>query len=389
MRILVDIRHLGQPHPSGVGEYTIELLRALFEMDKNNAYVLLSSGRQGAKSHATNAVTRMTTHHSKVQHIHIPIANKILNLKLLSGRIPSINTLAGGSYHLLFLPNLNITRIPANLPTVLTVHDLSWKFFPQFFSRRMLAWHAATKPEQLITRADRILTPSESTKRDIQSLYQKPDAQITVVPHGHAPHFSAHIQPQDHGVRSKYKLPKRFALFMGTLEPRKNIPMIIEGLEEYRARTGDDLHLVLAGKWGWRSGDIRLSLREARRKTWIHHLGYVEDQDRPALYRSASVFLWPSIYEGFGLPVLESMASGTPVITSHTSSLPELTESAAILIDPYNAHDLSDALGQLLSSEALRIRLSEAGIRRASAFTWNAAATRTLEAFTRATNPSS
>jgi glycosyltransferase involved in cell wall biosynthesis len=130
-------------------------------------------------------------------------------------------------------------------------------------------------------------------------------------------------------------------------------------------------------------------MQEPARKSWIHHLGYVEEQHRPALYRAARVFVWPSIYEGFGLPVLEAMNAGTPVITSHTSSLPEITGEHALLIDPYNANDLTQSLIQLFSSKSLQSQLSHGGAQQASVYTWQRAAERTLEAFSRATNPKS
>lgn len=387
MRILVDIRHLGQAKPSGVGEYTKELLRALFEIDQQNAYVLFSSGSAQAKANAKRTVQEITSNHPKVQHTHLDIPNKLLNLRTLFGRAPSINQLAGGPYHLLFLPNLNITNIPPNLPTVLTIHDLSWKIFPEFFSRRMLAWHRATKPHLLAARAAHILTPSKSTAQDVEQLFEKPRDEITAIPHGISSAFSPRPKPQDHGVRSTYSLPKRFAFFMGTLEPRKNISTIIDGMEEYRTKTGDDLPLILAGKWGWRSSELRVRIKRPDYRSWIRHLGYVPETHRPALYRQAEVFLWPSFYEGFGLPVLEAMASGTPVITSATSSLPELTQSAAIQVDPYNQRDLAKALEHLFQSTELATHLSDLGVAQAKNFDWHTTATLTLQCFEKTAKP--
>jgi len=378
MRILVDIRHLTSPKPSGVGEYTKNILRALFALDTKNAYVLLSTGSTRAEEYARQAVQDMAGKSRKVQHVHVRIPNKLLNLRTILGVAPSIQELAGGDYHVLFLPNLAITNIPKNLPTILTIHDLSWKIFPHFFSRKMLAWHKATKPDHLVALAKKIITPSLSTKQDVERMFQKIGADVALIHHGIDAIFTKDMQPQDHGVRSKYRLPKRFALFMGTLEPRKNVLTLIDGMEAYRKRSGDDIHLVLAGKWGWKPLALTRRILDHNMHRWIHHLGYVPTKDRPALYRAARVFVWPSFYEGFGLPVLESMACGTPVITSYTSSIPEITGNAAVHIDPFNHLDISTALEQLFDSKNLQTRLHVRGLERAKQFSWTQAAQKTL-----------
>lgn len=378
MRILVDIRHLTHPQLSGVGEYTVNILRALFRLDKTNEYVLLSTGRNRVLPLSKGELEGVG---GQVKHIHVPVPNKLLNLSLLTTGRPLLDTLAPGPFDLLFLPNLNIVRTTPGLPTVLTVHDLSWKFFPEFFSPKMRAWHNGVDAPRLVAHATHVITPSDATKQDVIRVFNKDAGHITAVPHGVDPMFSAAPDVRDHGVRSRHKLPKRFALFVGTLEPRKNLLAVIDGIAEYRDRTGDPLHLVLAGGWGWNTNDLRKRLDDKQTKGWVHHLGYVPSADRPAIYRAARVFVWPSIYEGFGLPVLEAMASGIPVITSHTSSMPELAGDAAILIDPYNARDLTAALEQLFRSTALEQRMRSRGMERAKSFSWEKAATETLSVF--------
>lgn len=378
MRILVDARHLSDPQRTGVGEYTVELLRALFGIDSENAYELLSTGMRRPDQPTT----------------HVAVPNKLLKATTYFARRPFFDRLATAPPDLLFLPNLNFTSIPPGLPYVLTIHDLSWKIFPEFFSHKMRLWHAMSRPGELIGNAAAIIVPSQSTKEDVVRFFQKPPDQVHVIPHGTDPMFRPDFQPQDHGARSRHKLPKRFALFVGTLEPRKNIVALVDAVDAYRRETGDDLHLVLAGGWGWKSGEIRkrieftATLVASRRdgtkvpvNSWIHVLGYVPREDLPALYRAAAVFAWPSVYEGFGLPVLEAMASGTPVITSHTSSLPELTRGAAILVNPYRTDEITLALRELLSSSALQERLRRAGIERAKDFSWDKAARETLRVF--------
>ena len=384
MRILVDIRHLNQQQQSGVGEYTQQLLRALFGIDKKNEYILLSSGLINSRYPSVASLLqddRKTSQDNKVTFIHINQPNKLLNLRTLFLQHPTINWQVRDPIDLIFLPNLNITSLPNDIPTVLTIHDLSWHLFPEFYSGKMRLWHRATRPNELINSAAHILTPSTSTKQDVMSVFRKPEEKISVVPHGIDPIFSPKMEARDHGVRSRLKLPKNFALFVGTLEPRKNLLGLLDGIKQYRNKYHDDLSLVLVGKWGWKSTQLRHRLWKKDVNSWVHHLGYVPNEDRPALYRSASVLTWPSIYEGFGLPVLEAMASGTPVITSNTSSLPELTQDSAILVDPYNPNDISEALRGLLNSKPLQQRLKEKGLLRTSDFSWQKTAKQTLEIF--------
>ncbi len=365
MRILVDIRHLAQKEPSGVGQYTTELLRTLFEIDQKNEYILFSSGR---------VKPDLST-------VHLSTPNKLLNLRSLVLQSPTINWHVKEQVDLIWLPNLNITTLPQDIPVVLTLHDLSWCHFPEFYSYKMQLWHKATQPEKLVARANRILVPSQATAEDVTRIFHKSPEQISSIPHGVSPSFTPKQQARDHGVRSRLHLPKRFALFVGTIEPRKNVLALIEAVKEYRTLTRDDLHLVLVGKWGWRSHDVRRRLWKNDTHGWIHQLGYVSDEDRSALYRSAEVFTWPSLYEGFGLPVLEAMASGTPVITSNTSSLPELTADSAILVDPYNSHDIADALKGVLGSQPLQDQLIKKGLDRAKTYSWEVTAKHTMEAF--------
>ena len=375
MRILVDIRHLG-PKQSGVGEYTTQLLRALFEIDHENEYVLFSSGTQKPPEEIF-----ALTQNKRWTHLHLPTPNKLLNLRTLFLKHPTINWRVREPIDLIFLPNLNITALPNDIPTVLTIHDLSWHFYPEFYSRKMQLWHKVAKPAQLIAQARTIITPSTSTKQDVHAVFGKDENQIVSIAHGVDTAFHAKMEARDHGVRSHLKLPKQFALYVGTIEPRKNLLGLVEGIKQYRDRTHQDLHLVLAGKWGWRSHDLRRRLWKRDVSGWIHQTGYLSKEDLGALYRSAAIFTWPSLYEGFGLPVLEAMRSGTPVLTSHTSSLPEITNGAAVLIDPYNTTDISEALRGILGSNTLQKQMRDRGIARANEFSWTVTAQKTLEVF--------
>ena len=383
MRILVDCRHLHEKSVSGVGEYTIQLLHALFKFSNEHQFVLLTTGKTkpdllGLFRERSSSTF---TFPSFVTHRHISISNKLLNLKFLFLKSPSINWLVPDEIDLIFMPNLNITILPKDIPTILTIHDLSWKFFPEFYSWKMRLWHRVIRVEKLIEASRTIITPSESTKRDVERVFRKSSDDVIAIPHGVDSTFHPNMEARDHGVRSKLKLPKRFALFVGTIEPRKNVLSIIEGMKLYREKTHDDLPLFLVGKWGWKSHAIRRRMWRRDVCDWVHTLDYVNAIDRPTIYRSASVLVWPSFYEGFGLPVLEAMACGLPVITSQTSSMPELTGTAAVHVDPFNAQDIADAIRGVMQSKPLQEQLHCTGIERAKKFAWTETAKEYLRQF--------
>ncbi|TAK04089.1 glycosyltransferase family 1 protein [Patescibacteria group bacterium] len=389
MRVLVGARDLSVRSPSGVGTYATEVLRRMFPLAPSDRFTLLTTGMHAPDlTHALSSERRGVAcylplgkgEHEGVVHVHRRVPNKLLNASvILTGR-PTIDRLARGTFDRLFLPNLDIVSVPRSLPHVLTIHDLSWRLFPEWYSWKMRAWHAACRPERLIGNAATVLVPSNATADDLSACFPGVAGRIKVIPHGVADAFSPHSDPSDHGWRSKLGVPGRFLLFVGTLEPRKNVVALVDAVAAYRKRAGDDIALVLAGRWGWNAGALRRRLSRPDAQGWVRLLGYVPTQARPALYRAAEALVWPSHYEGFGLPVLEAMASGTPVITSLSSGVAETAGDAAILVDPLLTDDLTDAIGQLLGSSALRARLRDAGLRRTSGFGWEQAARLTLEA---------
>jgi len=377
MRILVDARHLSHKPLSGVGEYTKQLLGTLFAQAQSHEFVLFTSGKK--KVNLETFFTESQCNSCRHQHNNTP--NKLLKLKTLLQKTPSIDHLANTSADLVFLPNLNYTILPQFVPSVLTAHDLSWHLFPHFYSQRMRFWHTFLRPRTLIKRVTHLIVPSENTKHDLVKIFNKSQRAISVVPHGVPRNFFPESIPHDLYVKQHHQLPKRFVLFMGTLEPRKNILSIINAVATYRKQTRDDIHLVLAGGWGWNNRELKKRLKAHDAQGFVHTLGYINADDRASLYRLATLSIWPSLYEGFGLPVLESMACGTPVITSRTSSLPEVVGNAALMVDPYQPQDLAAILKEALQSPGLLVELREKGLERASQFSWEKAAKQTLKVF--------
>ncbi len=279
---------------------------------------------------------------------------------------------------------LHVTyTLPPALPCrgVVSVHDISYTFFPEAFSPRDRLVLGLAVPLSL-RRAERVITPSESGRRDIIRRYRVPEWKIAVIPLAAEPHFAPVRDPAELArVRARYRLPARYVLAVGNLQPRKNLGRLIAAFAALRAARRTDVGLVLVGKALWRESDIFTAVRAHGLERAVVATGYVPDADLPALYSAAEVFAYPSLYEGFGLPPVEAMACGTPVLTSATSSLPEVVGDAALTVDPRDVRAIAAGLEALLGDADLRVRLAGAGRARAIRFTWEETARRTLAVY--------
>lgn len=279
-------------------------------------------------------------------------------------------------------------RLPLaqSIPRVLVLHDLSFLRFPEFFSFRKRHWHWLMDPVSQARAADMVIAVSESTKRDAQELCGIPEYRIEVVYHGIAHTRFTPLEKSDAqvvAVQKKYRLPERFILFLGTLEPRKNIVGLVKAfglllefqIQDSRFRIPS---LVLAGPRGWNNAEIFQAISRSKARQYIHYIGFVPEEDKPALYNLAELFVYPSFFEGFGLPPLEAMACGVPVITSRNSSLPEVVGEGALMVDPHNVAELADAMALLLREEAVRAHFRKKGIAQAKKFSWGKTADETM-----------
>ncbi len=263
-------------------------------------------------------------------------------------------------------------------PVVQTVHDLCFMRRPEWFPAAKSLYYrlfiSGTAP-----RADLVLADSQATAEDVRQLLGVPESRIRVVPLGVSPRFSPADTAVKAVVRTKYGLPEKFFLFVGTVEPRKNLPRVVQAWD--RATGPGFPALVIAGRDGWKTMPTKDAFREARYSSGIIRLRHVEEGDLPALMSAATVFVWPSLMEGFGLPVLEAMACGTPVITSSTSSMPEVAGKAALCVNPESVGEIAEAMTGLVEDEQLRENLSMAGRARAAQFTWANTAKMTAAAY--------
>jgi len=267
------------------------------------------------------------------------------------------------------------------VPTVLTVHDLIFRHLPEHH-KALNRWYLNATMPLYCRRADHIIAVSEATRHDLVRAYDISPAKVTVIPEAADPRFVPQAPERCAAVRAKYSLPERFLLYLGTIEPRKNLTRLLHAWEPLYA-VGEAPPVVIGGKRGWLADDFFTALEASPAREAIVLTGYVDEADLPALYAAAEAFVFPSLYEGFGLPPLEAMACGTPVLCSDRSSLPEVVGEAALLFDPSDEGAIAAALRSVAKDAGLRTDLRERGLRRAAQFSWDRAARETLAVYKR------
>ena len=285
-------------------------------------------------------------------------------------------------FDLVFSPGLyGPPRLPAGVKGVMVVHDLVRYLFPHFFVFNLMqkALDRWAYP-RMLRNYHHLITVSESTKRDLIRLFQVPPDKITVTYHGADREFRPADDPEGSAeFLQKYNLPSPFILFLGTLEPRKNLTTLIRALALIKEEMPHSL--VLVGQKGWLWEEIFEAVTKQGLQDRVHWTGYIPDEDRVLFYQAADFLVYPSWYEGFGMPLLEAMQSGCPVIASRVSALPEVVGDAGLLIDPGNPEALSRAMLRLIAEPGLKAKLREAGLTRARRFSWEDSARKTLEVF--------
>jgi glycosyltransferase involved in cell wall biosynthesis len=270
--------------------------------------------------------------------------------------------------------------VTASTPCVVTIHDMSLRLYPWCHPLRRIV---INRPLQLVSihRADAIVTVSHSTRRDLLRLHRVPPDRVCVV---HEAASRAFRPVRDAttlaALRARLDLPERFVLYVGTVEPRKNLGRLVDAFAAARVR-GVPHHLVCVGPYGWRSRGLADRIARLGITPYVHFLGYQPFETLPALYSLSEFFVFPSLYEGFGLPVVEAMSCGTPVLTSSSSSMVEIVADAAITVDPLDTDALVAAITQLAADPALRARLAATGSSRAAAFSWTQAARDMLQVY--------
>jgi glycosyltransferase involved in cell wall biosynthesis len=271
-------------------------------------------------------------------------------------------------------------------PTVVTIHDLSLLLYPETH-REDLVLRARRRLPTMTRLAAHVITDSESVKREITEHLGIPAQKITAVPLAPRRAFQRMDPQEAKTALQRLGIEEQFILFVGTVEPRKNLITLIRAFDALMRETDLRPQLVIAGQKGWLTDELYASVDHSALKDRVLFTGYVSDTDLRALYSSCQASVYPSLYEGFGLPPLEAMACGAPVITSRIPVIMETSEGAAVLIDPVSTSELTAALAELLSSSSKRRELREAGLRRAGQYTWEITARRTFEVYQRVLDP--
>jgi glycosyltransferase involved in cell wall biosynthesis len=265
-------------------------------------------------------------------------------------------------------------------PTVVTVYDLSFLRFPHLFNRGNRAYLGTFTPPSL-RRADRVITISESTRRDVIELCGVAPERVTTILLAADERFRPAPPDETVAFRERKGLPDRFVLYLGTLEPRKNVEVLVRAYAALRQRGSVEHALVLAGARGWQFEPIFRLVQELDLEEHVRFPGFVPFEEQALWYSSAAVFAFPSLYEGFGLPLLEAMTCGTPVVASDTSSLPEVVGDAGLLVDPCDVDGLASALQAVLEDESQRAALARAGLARSRQFSWQKMAAETVRIY--------
>jgi glycosyltransferase involved in cell wall biosynthesis len=261
--------------------------------------------------------------------------------------------------------------------------------FPQYLPNRLALAYATQSIRIAARRATRVLTVSESSKRDILKFVNIPPEKIDVIHNAYDDRFSMEPREEDVSrVRERYQLHDEFVLYAGNVKPHKNLGRVIEAFHHVHKRGLDHLRLVLIGDDISKYAALRRAVHQHQLHKYVRFLGYLSEQTLAVMYRLASVFVFPSLYEGFGLPPLEAMASGTPVVTSNVSSMPEVAGDAALLVDPYDPAAIADAIFNVLTDASLREDLRRRGIARAHQFSWEASVRRVREIYGEVTSGS-
>ncbi|MBC7235348.1 MAG: glycosyltransferase family 4 protein, partial [Chloroflexi bacterium] len=355
---------------AGIGRYTRGLVRAITRLDMGNRYLLLSAS--GGLRAERWAELRRETWPANVRWRHLPLTDRHLAILWQRLRLPIAIEWITGPLDLFHSPDFSLPPV-CRAKTVLTVHDLSFMRCPGCFPAPLLAYLMRAVPRS-VRRANMVLADSQSTRDDLMELLLVPQERVAVLYPGVEPHFSAQKSAQDDLILARYGIRWPYILGLGTLQPRKNFVRLIEAFGRLRQERPVPHRLVIGGERGWLYQEIDETIARLKLNNRVHLIGFVADEDLPALYRGAAVLAFPSLYEGFGLPVLEAMACGTPVVTSTTSSLPEVAGEAALLVPPKDVEALADALWRLLDDGALRNDLRAKGFEQAKRFTWERAA---------------
>ncbi len=361
MRVAIDVRKL---HDFGIGTYVRNLVQWLSRLDRESEFVLFCQREDCDQIESLGPnftpVPDRSANYSLREQVTVPFG------------------LARVRPDLFHAPHY---VLPALTPcrSLVTIHDCIHLMFPQYLPGRLAYAYARIFFRVAATRSARILTVSEASKRDILRFFPMPSEKVDVIYNAIDDRFrTPPDEMQMQRVRERYQLHDRFLLYSGNVKPHKNLERLIDAFHRLRLNGFADIKLLITGSEISRYSTLRRAVHRYNLHKHVRFLGYQSANTLASLYRLADAFVFPSLYEGFGLPPLEALASGTPVLTSNVSSLPEVMNGAALLIDPYDPESIAEGLAEILSNDVLRSTLIERGLARATMFSWEESVRRVL-----------
>ncbi|VAX18154.1 hypothetical protein MNBD_NITROSPINAE03-700 [hydrothermal vent metagenome] len=371
MKIGLDIRTINKPK-SGVGYYVTNLIREFQSIDATNEYFMISNNHSyESEFRNLSNFTNFKTWISNENHIIGDLWESFYLPRLLLNK--NVDVFHG--------PAFMIPLRSVGFRTVVTIHDVV-AFTRTETVPKKYALYMRILLKQVVRKVDKIIAPSISTKNDLIKYLNTPEEKIHVVYNAVSPKYSPAAPGHDYGeIKRKFGIRNKYILFAGNLEPRKNLIRLMEAFNMALPKLSGEYQLVICGKRGWLYQDILRTYEKFNLNNEIILTNYVTEQDLINLYQSADIFAFPTLYEGFGFPPLEAMGCGVPVITSNVSSLPEIVGDAAVLVNPLDTGEISEALVTMASSEALREELKEKGLKRSALFSWKDTARKTLDIY--------
>lgn len=355
---------------AGIGRITRELVRALAEIDHQNEYLLIHArGTKIGESFPHNFST-----------LTLPLSERIATVLWQRVGLPLPIELFTGGLDLFHSPDFVLPPLRHSISLV-TIHDLTFLIHPKCADPRLVRYLTSRVPKA-VERANMVLADSQCTKGDLIRLLGVPIEKIEVVYGGVSSEFTPVTDEVVLArVREKYGIDRPFILSLGRLEPRKNLDRLIEAYWLLRQETNPPHRLLLAGEKGWLCEGLFVQVEKLKLGGDVIFLGFVPDEDLPALFSLADVFAYPSLYEGFGLPPLEAMACGAPVVASNTSCLPEVLGEAARFVNPHDVNTIAEALHRVIIDDELRRNMSRQSLARAAQFSWSASAQKLLSVY--------
>mgnify|MGYP000114533639 CR=1 FL=1 len=347
---------------AGIHIYTREILRALMLIDTRNEYIIIRGKEDERIGHAEEIIVPVKP--NVPEHKRLRLMTSIPRVLVKAGVDVAVEPSHFGPFNL-----------PKGIKRITVLHDLTPFLLPEFHVLSSRIFHRLLMPG-ILRRANHVITVSEHTRKDMIKRFPFTEGKSTAILLGRDTSFE---RKENEGILKKYNIRQPYFLYVGTLEPRKNLNILIEAYHTFRQKSELPHQLILTGKKGWKIDGLLQVIDRSHYKNDIVLTDYVAREELPVLYSMAEAFVYPSLYEGFGLPVLEAMSCGAAVITSNVSSLPEVGGEAALYFDPSSAEQLSNLLLKIARDEGLKKHQEELSLQQAQKFTWEKTARKTLD----------